>query len=111
MNNTFYLKGTIELTGDPDLVKEHIHQTEPMLDNMNGYRFLNGVIKNTEHDYVTKVIYPFLVPDNMRIKGMSTSDKVYINDELKRFAAKNQPKPEEDRLVIPFLYKVTKPGN
>lgn len=111
LNNTFYMKGTIELTGDPDLVRQNIHQTEPMLDNMNGYRFLNGVRKNTSSDYTTKIKYPATRPSSMIITGMSTTDKVYINDELQKFIAEKKPAPIEDRLVLPLVYRISNPGN
>lgn len=111
MNNTFYLKGTIELTGDPELVRENIHQTSPILENVNGYRFLNGVRKNTENDYITRIIYPDTPLPSMQVIGMTTLDKVVINMELKKFAEKNTPKPVEEKLLIPFMYKIATPGN
>lgn len=111
MNNTFYLKGTIELTGDPELVRENIHQTSPMLENVNGFRFLNGVRKNAENDYETIIKYPLLIPNNMRLIGMSSHDKININNELKYFKEHGNPKPNEEKLLIPFLYKVGIPGN
>lgn len=110
MNNTFYLKGTIELTGDHELVRQHLYQTSPIIENVNGFRFLNGVERGSnEHATILKL--PEKLPVTMKLEGLSSADRVNINNELAIFHAKGKLKPEEDYLLIPFMYRISESGN
>lgn len=66
MNNTFRLKGTINLTGDKEIVKRNIHQMTPIVDNVNNLRILNGIeIKaDSERHEGTKLILPEIQTPN-----------------------------------------------
>lgn len=110
LNNTFYLKGTIELTGDQELVRKHIHQTSPIIENVNGYRFLNGT-QATESNAETVLKLPEKIPLSMQLEGMSSVDRLNINRELEAFHARGKLLPDEDKLCLPFMYKVSTSGN
>lgn len=115
MNNTFYLKGTLELTGDPELVKANIHQTVPMVDNLNGFRILDGVErKHDDADFETKLILPAKLNENFKIAGeFSGYDLLKLNQELDRAveAMGLDTTPNEEKLVLPLLYRASRAGN
>lgn len=103
LTNNIHLCGTINLTGDKELVKQHLVQTTPLINNVNNYKYLNG--RKTKHDGIT-----IKLPDDDKIKKwvrpaqLSSYDYLVINDELGKL---NLGEPDRDKLVIPFLYRTT----
>lgn len=101
LTNNVNLCGTINLTGDKELVRENIVQTTPLLSNVNNFRYLNG--KRTEGEEVN-----ILIPEDeskwIRPKRLSSWDFIAINKEL---ASLNLDEPNRDKLVIPFIYRTT----
>lgn len=111
LNNTFYLKGTLELTGDPKLVLKHLHQMSPIIENVNGYRFLNGIERGNISDNTTTLKLPPDQPKSMFIDGLSSSDRIALNTELKTFHDGGKLVPPDEKLHIPFMYRVSTTGN
>lgn len=112
MNNTFYLKGTIELTGDQELVRQHLYQTSPIIENVNGFRFLNGVERGNTDE--TKTVFKVAKLPNamMQINGLSSNDRIAINNELNAFYERGENlTPPDEKLLIPFMYRVPVTGN
>lgn len=101
LTNNVNLCGTINLTGDQELVKQHLVQTTPLLNNVNNYRYLNG------KRYVGEDLRVILPIDNskwIKESGLSSLDYITINEELQKL---NLGEPNRDKLVIPFLYRTT----
>lgn len=101
LTNNVNLCGTINLTGDQELVKQHLVQTTPLLNNVNNFRYLNG--KRYEGEDL-RVILPTDNSKWIKESGLSSLDYITINDELKKL---NLGEPNRDKLVIPFLYRTT----
>lgn len=100
LTNNVNLCGTINLTGDKDLVKQHLVQTTPLLNNVNNFRYLNGKRYLGEDVNV-------IIPDDTNWRKpsiLSSKDFLTINDELKKL---NLGEPNRDKLIIPFLYRTT----
>lgn len=100
--NNVNLCGTINLTGDRELVKQHIVQTTPLISNVNNFRYLNGIKYEGEGVVIR-------IPENeskwIKPAQLSSFDFVTINKELERLRL---GEPNRDKLVIPFLYRTTK---
>lgn len=112
MNNTFYLKGTLELTGDQELVKQHLHQMSPIIENVNGFRFLNGIERGNINETNTILKLPNTPSNRMDILGISSSNRIAINQELKAFYDKGENlTPPDEKLLIPFMYRASHAGN
>lgn len=101
LTNNVRLSGTINLTGDKELVKQHLVQTTPLISNVNNFRYLNGIKKETEP---TSVILPDELSKWVKPSKLSSYDYLLINDELKKL---NLGEPNRDKLIIPLLYRTT----
>lgn len=101
LTNNVHLLGTINLTGDKELVKQHIVQTTPLLNNVNNFRYLNG--KRTEGHGIS-VIIPEDESPWIKSPRLSSFDYVAINKELERLRL---GEPNREKLIIPFLYRTT----
>lgn len=118
LNNRVSLKGTIDLTGDQELVKENLHQIAPLIENVNGRRFLNGIKKDGKAVKVkTELKLPEELSDELKARTQFTVwERMEFNKHLKEWWDKTQENPElakpvDERLVIPLLYRLTKGGN
>lgn len=85
MKNRVYLKGTIDLTGDQELVKQHIHQIAPLLENVNGRRFLDGIRKIGDQNIEDTVLkLPTELSPELQAKTQFTVwERIEFNKHLK----------------------------
>lgn len=88
----------------------------PLVDNVNNVRVLNGIeIKQGDNvDTKTKLILPSEQTEKFKAKGgFSTVDLSALNAELKKTIDRigQEAKPNEDKLVIPLLYRASGSGN
>lgn len=118
MKNRVYLKGTIDLTGDKTIVSQNIHQMVPLLENVNNRRFLNGLQKKGEDAHTDPVFkLPETLPEKLQAKTPYTVwEREFINGYLKEWGerVKADPevgKPNQEKLVLPYLFRMTKGGN
>lgn len=118
MKNRIYLKGTLDLTGDGELVKKNLHQIAPLIENVNNRRFLNGVrIQLEERPENAKLLLPERLTEHLQAKTQFTVwERKNFNTYLREWWDEIQKNPEkqepvEERLVIPLLYRMTKSGN
>lgn len=118
LTDNFYIKGTIDLTGDQDLVRENIHQMVPIIDNLNNYRFLNG-IKRTQTEQPEKPVLklPDRNQDAFKTKSERNAyERILINKELEKWCEKVRQNPELGepdplKLNIPLIYRFSKHAN
>lgn len=84
LKNRVYLKGTIDLTGDQELVKLNLFQIAPLIENVNNRRFLNGIKKGEEVRKTALLKLPEELTEHLKAKTQFTVwERMEFNRNLK----------------------------
>lgn len=85
LTNNIHLKGTIDLTGDKELAMRKINMIPPLIENVNKFSHLNGILEakdDVKYETVFKLPSKEL-PVFQYPYYMSSFEKTRINDFLR----------------------------